>query len=204
MPVYLCYLRAIDDECVSVAKMARGLDTDETMVRKDLEMVCSQGEPKIGYPRRELVVNLEGLLGVRDLVPVVVAGAGQLGQALMHYSGFEDFGLRIVACFDADHAKLAPDREECPVLPVERMARYCRDNNVRLGVIAVPESAAQRVCDQLIEGGVKAVWNFAPCPLKTPKGVIVRYEDLTLSLARIHIYLASERRGGPECSCRIG
>lgn len=196
LPIYLRYLRARSDDRVSAAEMARVLNLGEVMVRKDLSRVCSQGRPKIGYPRRELVENLDELLGARDRVSVVVAGAGKLGRALMRYPGFEDFGLRIVAGFDSDSAKLAPDREECPVLPIERMAGYCRENDVRVGVIAVPESAAQAVCDRLIEGGVTAVWNFAPYPLKTPKGVTVQNENLALSLA--HLCLASGRGSGLE------
>ena len=194
LPLYLRYLRAQSDERVSAAEMARVLNLGEVMVRKDLGKVCCQGRPKIGYPRQKLVESLEELLGARDRVSVVVAGAGKLGRALMRYPGFEDFGLRIVAGFDSDPAKLLPDREECPVLPIESMAGYCRENDVRVGVIAVPESAAQMVCNQLIEGGVTAVWNFAPCPLKTPKGVSVQNENLALSLA--HLCLASERGSG--------
>ena len=196
MPIYLRYLRAQSGERVSAAEMARVLNLGEVMVRKDLSRVCSQGRPKIGYPRQELVENLDELLGTRDRVSVVVAGAGKLGRALMRYPGFEDFGLRIVAGFDSDPAKLVPDREECPVLPIESMAGYCRENDVHVGVIAVPESAAQAVCDRLIEGGVTAIWNFAPYPLKTPKGVTVQNENLALSLA--HLCLASGRGSGLE------
>ena len=152
LPIYLRYLRALSDDYISAAEMARVLNLGEVMVRKDLSRVCSQGRPKIGYPRRELVENLDELLGARDRVSVV--------------------------------------------LPIERMAGYCRENDVRVGVIAVPESAAQAVCDRLIEGGVTAVWNFAPYPLKTPKGVTVQNENLALSLA--HLCLASGRGSGLE------
>lgn len=196
LPIYLRYLRARSDDRVSAAEMARVLNLGEVMVRKDLSRVCSQGRPKIGYPRQELVENLDELLGARDRVSVVVAGAGKLGRALMRYPGFGDFGLRIVAGFDSDPAKLVPDREECPVLPIERMAGYCREHDVRVGVIAVPESAAQMVCDRLIEGGVTAIWNFAPYPLKTPEGVSVQNENLALSLA--HLCLAGRRGNGVE------
>ena len=196
LPVYLRYLRAQSDEHVSAAEMARVMNLGEVMVRKDLSRVCSQGRPKIGYPRQELVENLEDLLGARERVNVVVAGAGKLGRALIRYPGFEDFGLRIVAGFDSDPARLAPDREECPVLPIERMAGYCREHDVRVGVIAVPESAAQMVRDRLIEGGVTAIWNFAPYPLKTPEGVSVQNENLALSLA--HLCLAGGRGSALE------
>ena len=97
MPIYLRYLRAQSGERVSAAEMARVLNLGEVMVRKDLSRVCSQGRPKIGYPRQELVENLEDLLGARERVNVVVAGAGKLGRALIRYPGFEDFGLVYLA-----------------------------------------------------------------------------------------------------------
>ena len=196
MPIYLRYLRAQSGERVSAAEMARVLNLGEVMVRKDLSKVCSQGRPKIGYPRQELVETLEELLGARERVNVVVAGAGKLGRALIRYPGFEDFGLRIVAGFDSDPAKLISNRDECPVLHIDGMAAFCRENDVRVGVITVPESAAQTVCDRLVEGGVTAIWNFAPYPLRTPEGVAVQNENLALSLA--HLCLAGGRGSGLE------
>lgn len=195
LPVYLHYLRALDDERVSAAEMARVLNLGEVMVRKDLGGICSQGRPKIGYPRRELVDTLEEILGLRDPVSVVVAGAGKLGRALMRYRGFEDFGLRIVAGFDFDPAKLDA-REDCPVLPIDRMPDYCLERGVRVGVIAVPAGGAQAVCDAMVSGGVTAIWNFAPHPLHAPKGVAVQNENLALSLA--HLCLGGGRGSGLE------
>ncbi len=195
LPVYLRYLRSQDDEYVSAAEMARALNLGEVMVRKDIRRVCSQGRPKIGYPRRELVDIIENILGIREPAGVVVAGAGKLGKALMLYRGFKDFGLSIVAGFDADPSKLSK-REACPVLPVEEMAGYCRENSVKVGVIAVPERAAQSVCDSMIEGGITTIWNFAPYTLKIPKGVSVRNENLVLSLA--HLCLGGGKGNGCE------
>ena len=196
LPIYLRCLRAMDDERVSAAEMARALNLGEVTVRKDLGRICSQGRPKIGYPRRELVDTLEEILGIRDQVSVVVAGAGKLGQALMRYRGFGAFGLRIVAGFDSDPAKLDEAREDCPVLSIEKMTGYCREKGVRVGVIAVPEGAAQAVCDAMVRGGVTAIWNFAPYPLKMPKGVAVQNENLALSLA--HLCLGRGRESDPE------
>ena len=188
LPAYLRYLQDKDDEYVSAAEMARAMNMCEVTVRKDLSRVSSEGRPKVGYPRRELISNLDELLGKRKRVDVVVAGAGKLGQALMRYRGFEDFGLHILAGFDCEASRLNP-HSDCPVLPVEEMAEYCRTHDVRVGVIAVPEGAAQTVCDILVEGGVTAIWNFASYSLKTPRGVAVQNENLALSLA--HLCLAN-------------
>ncbi len=195
LPFYLRYLRARDDEWVSAAEMARALNLGEVMVRKDLGRVCSQGRPKIGYPRQELVSTLEDILGIRGRVSVVVAGAGKLGRALMRYRGFDDFGLHIVAGFDSDPARL-DSQGDCPVLPIEEMEGYCRQRGVRVGVITVSEGAAQTVCDRMVAGGITAIWNFAPYQLQTPRNIVVQNENLALSLA--HLCLGSGKESAPE------
>ena len=195
LPFYLRYLRARDDEWVSAAEMARALNLGEVMVRKDLGRVCSQGRPKIGYPRQELVSTLEDILGIRGRVSVVVAGAGKLGRALMRYRGFDDFGLHIVAGFDSEPARL-DSQGDCPVLPIEEMEGYCRQRGVRVGVITVSEGAAQTVCDRMVAGGITAIWNFAPYQLQTPRNIVVQNENLALSLA--HLCLGSGKESAPE------
>ena len=183
LPVYLDYIRAQSDDRISASEMARVLKLGEVLVRKDLNSVCDKGRPKTGFPRRELLEDLEEILGVHRKVPVIVVGAGKLGSALMRYRGFMDFGLCIVAGFDTDPRKLDPDRMECPILPFEAMETYCRENGVHVGVIAVPAKAAQSVCENMISSGITAIWNFAPCPLSTPEGIAVQNENLALSLA---------------------
>lgn len=194
LPLYLRYLHLQDDENVSAAEMARALNLGEVMVRKDLGRIFCQGRPKIGFPRQDLADTIEKVLGVKAPSGVVVAGAGKLGRALMRYPGFTDYGLCILAAFDADPAKQDIGMD-CPVLPIEKMTEYCRENSVKVGVIAVPEHEAQTVCDSMVEGGVTAIWNFAPHMLNAPQGVSVRNENLALSLA--HLCL----NGGKETGC---
>lgn len=191
LPMYLRYLRAQSDAQISASEMARNLKLGEVLVRKDLRCVCDQGRPKIGYPRRELMERIEEILGSRGNVPVVVVGAGKLGRALMRYRGFEDFGLRILAGFDSDPGKQDAADGECPVLPMEGLREFCRANGVRVGVVAVPEAAAQQVCDSMIDAGLTTLWNFAPRSLATPAGVSVQNENLALSLA--HLCLNTSR-----------
>lgn len=183
LPMYLNYIRAQSTERISSAEMARVLGLGEVMVRKDMNCVCDQGRPKIGYPRWELIRNLEALLGAGHAVPVAVVGAGKLGRALMGYRGFSEFGLNIVAGFDSDPQKLDATATDCPVLPMDHLEDTCRREGVRVGVIAVPAVSAQAVCDRLVACGITSIWNFAPYPLSVPDGVTVQSENLALSLA---------------------
>ena len=196
LPVYLEYIRAQSDDRISASEMARVLKLGEVLVRKDLNSVCDKGRPKTGFPRRELLEKLEEILGIYQQVPVVVVGAGKLGTALMRYRGFREFGLCIVAGFDANPQKLDPNREECPVLPIEELESFCRSNGVHVGVITVPASAAKSVCDQMIASGITAIWNFAPCQLPVPEGIAVQNENLALSLAYLCLDKGAEAEEG--------
>ena len=183
LPKYLEYLRTQDNVFISASEIARALKLGEVLVRKDLFCVCDKGRPKIGYPRVELISNIEEVLGTDKREPVVIVGTGKLGQALMHYSGFEEFGLKIIAGFDSDPAKIDPKHPVCPVFPVKDLPDFCRSNDVHVGIITVPADAAQSVFDSMVKSGITAVWNFVPHPLKVPEGINVQNENLPLSLA---------------------
>ena len=183
LPKYLDYLRNQSDSFVSASEIARALKLGEVLVRKDLFCICDKGRPKIGYPRVELVANLEEILGTHKQEPVVVVGAGKLGQALIHFSGFGEFGLKIIAGFDSDPAKCDKDHPICPVYPFSDLSDFCRSHDVHVGVITVPADAAQSVFDSMVASGITAVWNFAPCQLEVPEGITVQNENLALSLA---------------------
>ena len=187
LPGYLEYLRDQNDAFVSASEIARALKLGEVLVRKDLFCVCDKGRPKIGYPRIELISNLEDVLGTRKREPVVIVGTGKLGQALMHYSGFEEFGLKIIAGFDSDPAKIDRNNPICPVFPIEELPDFCRSKEVHVGVITAPADAAQSVFDSMVKSGITAVWNFAPYHLKVPEGINVQNENLPLSLAYLCI-----------------
>ncbi len=185
LPVYLQYIRSQSDDRISAAEMARALRLGEVMVRKDLSCVSDQGRPKIGYPRQELLGTLEELLGSQECTPVVIAGAGKLGRALMRFKGFEEYGLRITAAFDVDVKGKNSEKSTYSIHPIGELKSFCRSNDVRVGVITVPAKAAQEVCDKMVDAGITAIWNFAPCRLTVPDTITVKDENLALSLAHL-------------------
>ena len=113
----------------------------------------------------------------------MIVGAGDLGRALLGYHGFAAYGIEIVAAFDHDPARSGQTIHGKPVFPVERLQELCKRMQIRIGIIAVPAGEAQTVCDALVEGGVRAVWNFAPVVLSTPESVLVQNEDIAVPLA---------------------
>ena len=121
----------------------------------------------------------------------MLIGAGKLGQALLDYKGFEAYGLNILAAFDA---KPAADRTESgkPIMPMEELETFCRKNKVLMGIITVPAAYAQEVCDQLVNSGIKAIWNFANAHLEVPEHILVQYENMATSLAVLSMHLQAQ------------
>lgn len=186
LPSYLEYLRSrSESEAVSAGSIAHALGYGEVLVRRDLNLVCSEGRPKIGYPRKALIYDLETVLNVSGNTPAIIVGAGKLGRALMNYRGFRQYGFSIAAGFDSDPSKQDAANESCPVYPMEFLPDFCREHGVSIGIITVPGPVAQRVCDLMTESGITAIWNFAPCRLRVPKNVTMRQENLALSLAHL-------------------
>ncbi len=191
LPGYLSYLKGIPEEAspyISATALAAALGMGEVQVRKDLAMVSDGGRPKIGYLRESLIEDISQFLGYDNTTDAILVGAGKLGQALLGYSGFEAYGLNILAAFD--EKPLAGNTHEVrPIYPMEHMESFCRCNKVLMGIITVPAQYAQQVCDKLIACGIKAIWNFAPVHLDVPANILVQNEDMATSLAVLSMHL---------------
>ena len=196
LPGYLNYLKNIPDDAspyISATALANALGMGEVQVRKDLAMVSDGGRPKIGYLRESLVEDISQFLGYDNTTDAILIGAGKLGQALLGYSGFEAYGLNILAAFDV--APTSDTTEEGkPIYPMEQLESFCRNNNVLMGIITVPGKCAQDVCDSLIRCGIKAVWNFAPVHLDVPENILVQNENMATSLALLSMHLQAQMK----------
>ena len=189
LPQYLQYLKSLPDvkgATISATAIAKGLSLGEVQVRKDLAAVSGAGKPKVGYERAKLIDDLEHHLGYERLTNAVLVGAGKLGRALLDYDGFEEFGVKIVAGFDCNEQALPLGKNAKEILPIRDIGTYCAQNNVKLGIVTVGQGSAQDVCDKLVASGIEAIWNFAPCSLKVPRGVLLKQENLALSLAYLN------------------
>lgn len=194
LPGYLDYLKSLPDDApphISATTLANALGMGQVQVRKDLAMVSDGGRPKIGYLRTALIDDIEQFLGYDNTTDAVLIGAGKLGQALMGYKGFDEYGLNILAAFDANPKSDRTD-EGKPIYHVSQLAQFCRENKVLMGIITVPADHAQTVADQLIAGGIKAIWNFAPTHLEVPGNILVQYENMATSLAVLSVHLQAQ------------
>lgn len=194
LPGYLAYLKNMPENSpphISATALAGALGMGEVQVRKDLAMVSDGGRPKIGYLREALIDDIEQFLGYDNTTDAVLIGAGKLGQALMAYKGFDEYGLNILAAFDA-RPKIDKTDEGKPVYNIERLTQFCHANKVLMGIITVPAEAAQEVADLLISCGIKAIWNFAPTHLDVPSGILVQNENMATSLAVLSVHLQAQ------------
>lgn len=193
IPRYLNFLKELSPEKVpyiSATTISKELKLGEVQVRKDLAMISGAGRPRLGYEIEVLIEQLEDCLGCNKVTYAVLVGAGRLGRALLQYDGFEHYGVKIAAAFDCNDQVINLD-SKTEILPMNQFDSFCKEYNVNLGIITVGEGSAQQVCDQMIKSGITAIWNFAPCKLHVPDGIILQNENLALSLAHLRNRLSS-------------
>ena len=196
LPGYLAYLKSLPEDGpanISATTLANALGMGEVQVRKDLAVVSDGGRPKVGYLREKLIYDIEQFLGYDNSTDAVLIGAGKLGQALCDYSGFAAYGLNILAAFDAAPAVEHTESGKA-ILSMEKLETFCKANMVRMGIITVPATYAQQVCDQLIASGIKAIWNFAPTHLEVPENILVQNENMATSLAVLSMHLQAQSK----------
>ena len=186
MTKYLYYLEGLGadaPENISATTIAKALELNDVLVRKDLASVSNGGRPKTGYVTKELMADISHFLGHDNTSDAVLAGVGNLGKALMSYDNFKNYGLDIVAAFDISPELVGTEINGKKIFACEKMKNLCERLNIKIGIITVPAEHAQSVCDMMIECGIKAIWNFAPVNLKLPDDVVVKNENMAASLA---------------------
>ncbi len=199
MPLYLHFLQEENTkgtQYISSTVIAQNISVSSVLVRKDLALVSSEaGRPKLGFGVSRLIVDIEKFLGYDNISEAIVVGAGGLGRAFLGYEGFKNNGLNVVAAFDVDENLVGTVVAGKRILHMKELGAFVAENNIRLGIVTVPKAAAQEVVNKLVGAGVKAIWNFAPAPLRVPKDIVIKTEDLAASLAMLagKLYKTGER-----------
>ena len=185
LPIYLNYLKSMPEEVTHVSSglIAEALDMGEVLVRKDLAYTSATGRPRVGYIRKELVAALEDFLCCNGRRNAVIVGFGALGQAVLSYGGFLNYGIEIVAAFDNDPKKIGVTVAGKPIYDIADAGKEIPRLKAELAVVCVPARFAQSVSDLLVKSGIKAILNFAPVLIRAPEDVVVRHIDVAANLA---------------------
>jgi redox-sensing transcriptional repressor len=173
---------------VSSRKLADSLHLNPPQIRKDLSYFGDFGTPGVGYDTKKLLEKVRGILKLNSIHKAALVGLGNIGAALLRYSGFEAYGLEIVAVFDNDKRKVGKTVRNIKVQDISKI-KLLKNKNIKLGIIAVPAETAQAIADQLVNSGIKGILNFAPHYLSVPKKVKVITIDIAMDLARMPYYL---------------
>ncbi|HTL52182.1 MAG TPA: redox-sensing transcriptional repressor Rex [Planctomycetota bacterium] len=182
---------------ITSAEMARALGVDESQVRKDLAPVGVSGKPRRGFSVDELRTALETFMGFNEQNAGVLIGVGHLGTAIARYPGFKRYGLKIVALFDADKAIIGRTVGALKVQPMADLDVFLRHAvpHIGIAVLTLPPPAAGPIADQLIEAGVKAIWNFSGKDIPHRGKILVKNEDLASSMAALSYHLRHSALG---------
>ena len=189
LPWYLAHVSMLADRGVSHVSstaIARQLNVDPSQIAKDLSFIGIRGKTRIGYEVPSLVGALEDFLGFKRGHNALLVGVGSLGSALIADSGLQRYGLNIVAAFDSNPDIAGTSIGNVPVFPPEELARRRRLYRAEIGIVAVPADAAREVARQLVDAGVKALWNFTPFRIVAPEGIVIQNTSIYAHLAVLY------------------
>ena len=195
LSVYLRCLNALHAagiKSISSQALAEQFNLNSAQIRKDLGYFGEFGVRGVGYYVDDLREHITKILGLDNPHRVGIVGAGRLGTALANYNGFGKSNFTVVALFDNDRQKIGRriGDEKILVYDVDEISDVIRAEGIDVIVIAVPAKAAQRVLNQIMSAGIKAVLNFAPASLTSRRGVKVKTVDLTTSLESLSYFLS--------------
>ena len=195
LPLYartLALLAYEGRELVSSQELGERLHVTPAQIRKDLSYFGRFGKQGRGYNVRRLLQEVRQILGLDREWLMGLIGVGRLGRAILGYSGFAPEGFRVAAAFDLDTSEVGKRIGPLVVQHVGELAETVQRLGIRIGIVAVPATAAQRVVDILVSAGVRAILNYAPADLHVPNDVLVREIDPVAALQSLTYYLKSQ------------
>lgn len=186
-------LRREETKTVSSLQLAELSGANPAQLRKDLAYFGQFGVRGKGYEIKSLLKNLRKILGVNRNWKTVLVGIGNLGSALLAYPEFKEEGFEITGAFDNNLLKVGKKMEGIKIQDIGNVEEFLKKEKVKIGIIATPAEAAQDVADRLINGGVKAILNFAPVALNVSEGIKIKNVDLSRELESLSYFLVKKK-----------
>ncbi|MFW6190742.1 MAG: redox-sensing transcriptional repressor Rex [Candidatus Bipolaricaulota bacterium] len=192
LPLYLrCLEKLIEagEENISSENFSNRLNLNSAQVRKDLSYFGDFGTRGVGYRTKKLASKIREILNLDTQWKMALAGVGNIGSALLTYTGFDHRDFQISMAFDSDPELIGKEINEVEIEDVTNMSGRIAKEGIKLVIIAVPADSAQAVADEMAEGGVTGVLNFAPTLLDLPEEVKLAQVDITKELEQLVYYL---------------
>ena len=186
LPWYLSNIKLMKEkgeQYVSSTQISKEINIDASQIAKDLSYVNISGRTRVGYNIDALIEVLESFLGFTNMHKAFLFGVGSLGAALLRDSGLHHFGLEIVAAFDVNPELVGRDLNGIPIFHSDDFEAKMKEYDVNIGVLTVPINIAQEITDKMVDGGIKAVWNFTPFRIRVPENIVVQNTSLYAHLA---------------------
>ena len=186
LPWYLSNIKLMKDkgeQYVSSTQISKEINIDASQIAKDLSYVNISGRTRVGYNIDALIEVLESFLGFTNMHKAFLFGVGSLGAALLRDSGLHHFGLEIVAAFDVNPELVGKDLNGIPIYHSDDFEAKMKEYDVNIGVLTVPINIAKEITDKMVDGGIKAVWNFTPFRIRVPENIVVQNTSLYAHLA---------------------
>jgi len=171
---------------ISSSELARILGISDAQIRKDISNFGKVGTPRVGYNIKELLRTLEEFVLKKEIIHVVILGAGNIGTALLKYSWKRKANLKIIAAFDSNKRKIGKIINSIPIYSIDKIETVIKKHRVDLVILAVPEDASQEIADMLISLGIQRIINFTPVTLQVPQTVSVKNIDLSIEFLSLY------------------
>lgn len=184
-------LHAYGRSLVSSTDLAAEIHLLPIVIKKDLQAVGAPTKLRAGFKVAGTIEAIENFLGWDNLNKAFLVGTGNLGSALLGFSGFQNHGLEIVAAFDTNPEMVGQEIHGVRIYHTAQLKSVIKSKKLKIAVLTVPDSVVQGITDTLVECGIKAIWNFAPVKLSVPEGVAVQQEDIAAGLAELCAKLKS-------------
>ena len=197
LPRYYRYLGELMEdnvERISSNELSKKMHTTASQIRQDLNNFGGFGQQGYGYNVHYLYTEIGKILGLDTIHPMIILGAGNLGQALANYGDFEKRGFRLVGIFDVNPVLEGISVRGIEIQMISHLPEFIRDNQVEIAILTLPKNKAKEMAKVLIENGIKAIWNFAHTDLDAPEDVIVENVHLSESLMALSYNLSQYRK----------
>ncbi|MCL2650207.1 MAG: redox-sensing transcriptional repressor Rex [Candidatus Azobacteroides sp.] len=186
LPWYLAFVKLLKkrgETLISSTQIAKEINVDSSQVAKDLSFINVVGKTRVGYDIDSLIKVLEDFLGFTSSHKAFLFGVGSLGASLLHDSGLSQYGLNVVAGFDINPNITGTSINGIPIYNISEFPEIRKKMNAKIGILTVPVDNAQEVAYTMIQGGIKAVWNFTPFRIRVPKNIVVQNTSIYAHLA---------------------